>query len=1425
MCKFMARRVVDGGSVKLAKQTNTVVLGDSPTAHLSVLALLVVIGGAAVVLLAPHAQAGAPPAATGGPDFGKYRFIDSTAGAGAPSSTWTALSGGTDVTAAVSADTKSAAIPLGSSPTFNFDFYGASYTSAVIDENGFIGFVTGDFPANANAKSYTPATIPTAAVPNNYVAGMFVDMDDSCGGTVTYGTVGTSPNREFVVQWLNVPLYNGLSCASKTVSFQIRLQETSSNILIVLKDASWVPNTDSTDEGTLIGIEQDGTASHGLEYFFQTNADSTAISISSRAILFYRDNPPTTNSPAVTLNEDCSATTSTSTCVTPVSVSLTASDSDAGDGISGYCIVSPGPAKGSLAGTVPSTCPAYSGSGAAFSGLTYKPNGNYCGTDSFKFRSRDTNGPVFSSDGTATMTITCVADAPAATADSYTLNEDCSAGAATTCVTPFTVTTACPTGTSKGVKCNDVDVDDVPSAPSTTHRDAAQASIVTAPTHIVVAGDFSLAADGSFSYKPTSNYCGSDSFTYKLKDDDSPTGLTPTPYYGNTVTVSLTITCINDTPTASNDPTGYPGTCFQVLQDSLMAANTLDVLANDADNGDTGAGQGPAGTLAVLSVTAPANAFSSSQVYPSSPGTAVRYQPQAGWTGSDSFSYTMQDGNGGTATASICISVLVPDPRAVADSFTVNEEATYTASACAANQPAANGGPYYGVLCLDVDNVNDAVTAVLSGGQPANTLGPGGVWSWDPGNKGLFTYRATDNYCNSNPTGTPDTFQYTMMDGASVRNTVTVSMTVTCLNDAPVASASAPSLAEDTPTAVAMSATDPDTPYGDTLSYCVSSPPTHGSYPISACPTYTASSSATFTPTGNYCGPDMLSFKATDAAGLTSSATVSVSIGCMNDPPTAVDDTYTGVLGHPLDTAARGFAPVVANDVDPDSPYAVQGLSVVTPLCAGISKPGASLVMDYATGHFTYTPVGTTQYSDSFSYKVKDNSNAPSAACATVALTIKPDQPPTTRFVASPTSPHVGDPVNFVDGSSDPDNGDAVTGWSWNFGDGTTSRQSSPVHTYGAVGTYSACLVATDQWGVDGTGTCKTITVLAASGGSASSSSSSGTSTGSGTTSNGGPGSGNNGPTAGPLGASAGTAQTAAPSAIVILHAVATGASAPTYLWQQTSGPTVALSSATSSSPTFTAPSSPAELYFQLTVSDGGKTALAAVAVSVKVPAAGGPHARIAALAPSAVGQTVTLDGSASSGTGSLSYAWVQWDGTPVVLTDPMSATATFVVPANGATFSFALEVTDDVGSSTATQTVSVVGKAAATPPFAGPGFLAPTVVDGTVTVTPTGPGGPYTWDFGDNSPPQTTTGATTHHYGAPGSYVVTMHAVAFGTTIQLQQTAVVAAPEAASRDASPSQGGISVGLVVTGGVVLLAVVAALLVVLLRRRPGLPGAP
>ena len=120
--------------------------------------------------------------------------------------------------------------------------------------------------------------------------------------------------------------------------------------------------------------------------------------------------------------------------------------------------------------------------------LTYQPNSNYNGTDSFTFRVND--GELNSAVATVDLTIQAVNDAPEAVADGYQL-----IAMSTTEVTAV-----------QGVLTNDTDVD----------GDVLQAVLNTDVSN----GTLSLNTDGSFTYTTTAGPGSSDMFSYQASDGE-----------------------------------------------------------------------------------------------------------------------------------------------------------------------------------------------------------------------------------------------------------------------------------------------------------------------------------------------------------------------------------------------------------------------------------------------------------------------------------------------------------------------------------------------------------------------------------------------------------------------------------------------------------------------------------------------------------------------------------------------------------------------------------------------------------------------------------------------------------------------------------------------------------------------------------------
>ncbi len=375
--------------------------------------------------------------------------------------------------------------------------------------------------------------------------------------------------------------------------------------------------------------------------------------------------------------------------------------------------------------------------------VTYTPSSGFSGTDSFTYSIADGNGGMASA--TVSVTIQVPPNRPpVAQNDAYTLDQNSS-------------------NNSLNVLANDSDPD----------GDTLAIASVGTPAH----GSTSIAGN-RVNYTPANGYAGTDSFSYSIADGKGGTA-------SATVTITVAAVAVNHPPVAQND-------AYTVVRDS--SGNSLNVLANDSDpDGDT---------LTITAVGSPAHGSASIS------GNRVSYTPAAGYSGADSFTYTIADGNGGTAGASVTITVTAPavnnPPSAVNDSYTVDRNS----SANSLNVLANDSDPDGDVLSITAVSVPAHGTASIVGNRVSYTPTPGYVGA--------------------------DSFTYTIADGRGGTASATVSITVA--NPA----GNAPPVARDDVFLVSQRFTDLDVlandsdPDGDSLTIVAVTQPPLGSVSISA---------------------------------------------------------------------------------------------------------------------------------------------------------------------------------------------------------------------------------------------------------------------------------------------------------------------------------------------------------------------------------------------------------------------------------------------------------------------------------------------------------------------------------------------------------------------------------------------------------------
>src|SRR5581483_10540441 len=160
-------------------------------------------------------------------------------------------------------------------------------------------------------------------------------------------------------------------------------------------------------------------------------------------------------------------------------------------------------------------------------------------------------------------------------------------------------------------------------------------------------GSVSLGTDGSFTYKPNADFFGDDAFAYTVTDDG---GASSAP-----ARVEITVAPVNDAPVAKADS-------LPVDEDALSVK--VSVTDNDTDVEHD--------SLTVIGVTPPKGTGTAT-----CSAKACTFEPSPDYFGPATFSYTISDGNGGTDSAPVEITVKpVPDPPVAHDDDRTTPEDT-----------------------------------------------------------------------------------------------------------------------------------------------------------------------------------------------------------------------------------------------------------------------------------------------------------------------------------------------------------------------------------------------------------------------------------------------------------------------------------------------------------------------------------------------------------------------------------------------------------------------------------------------------------------------------------------------------------------------------------------------------------------------------
>ena len=583
-------------------------------------------------------------------------------------------------------------------------------------------------------------------------------------------------------------------------------------------------------------------------YTFIIN-DGTVDSVPKTVIIVVTavNDPPTADDTCVETQED-----------TYVSITLSGSDPD-GDALV-YSIVK-NPSNGKLSGTGPN--------------LSYAPNENFNGSDSFTFKVND--GTTDSAEATVLIKLLPVNDPPTASYAGTIFRE------------------SPPVARDDNVATDEDSTVSIKLAGYDANEDELTYTIITGPSHGKLSG-----TAPNVSYTPSPNFTGTDSFIFKVNDNTADSAA---------ATVSITVMAVNDAPIAKDD---------RVSTKEDTPISVIDVLTNDTDgDGDslnvTAVTQGKNGSVAINT------------------DNTLSYTPKANFNGSDSFTYTVCDGKEGTDKATVSVKVKAVNDAPKADDSNVTTQEDEEVS----------------IKLTGKDEDGDLLSFGIVKGPSNGSLS---------GTAPNLRYTPKANFNGS------DSFTFKVSDKMTDSSVATVSITVTATNDPPMAYSDSVTTQEDESVSITLAGGDDD---GDVITYRVVKGPSHGSLKGRA-------PRLIYSPNANFNGLDSITFKTNDKKVDSDTATVSITVNAVNDAPTAHNSSVITQEGKPVSISLTG------NDPDGD---------LLTYIIVRGPSNGSLQGIAGTSPKVSYTPKANFSGTDSFTFKVSDKTAQ--SAVATVLITIE----------------------------------------------------------------------------------------------------------------------------------------------------------------------------------------------------------------------------------------------------------------------------------------------------------------------------------------------------------------------------------------------------------------------------------------------------
>ncbi|MAU64024.1 MAG: hypothetical protein CMC38_06775 [Flavobacteriaceae bacterium] len=549
--------------------------------------------------------------------------------------------------------------------------------------------------------------------------------------------------------------------------------------------------------------------------------------------------------------------------------------------------------------------------------LTYLPNANFSGNDTFKFTAKDDEStPAVSNQATVTINVGNLNDAPVATAQSVTVDEDTE--------------------------------NDITHAGTDPDGDSLTYIIITLPAKgilkdngtEIVSGDLpKTLSSAKATYIPQTNYNGADSYTFKVNDGTVDSTVA--------ATVDITVKEVNDPPIANS----------QNLKTDEDTSLTVKFTGSDIENDP----------LTYLIKSLPSNGklkdgnteILSSELPKLLPADSITYVPNANFVGDDSFDFLVNANYLNSFTKANNLKYITQNGVPVTyqkpegKTYFLIQENTgvsgspidWTTARTLTN--SIKGAKMYVILNAQMELLvwNGLKSMGLTGksglyywiglyqdktspdyAEPGLETQNWGGWTWvdgvtlkDRGYQNWYNYPSEPNNAGAEDyaqfefsSNGPDGIKWNDMSIGNAQSwplfefsissstqsaPAKISIKVESVNDAPVANAQTITTSEDvtTPAAITLTGTDPES---QPLTYIVTAIPNNGTLKEGGTaitnvdlPKTLSGNALTYSPEPDYNGNDALTFKVNDGVNESASAIVSIIVNPVNDPPEADDQT------------------------------------------------------------------------------------------------------------------------------------------------------------------------------------------------------------------------------------------------------------------------------------------------------------------------------------------------------------------------------------------------------------------------------------------------------------------------------------------------------------------------------------------------------